>query len=201
MTSSNAKSAVALTANAKMAATNIGKGPGFACMALPGLLVYNCYWKPGGPIEESEGFRARFEADVWRRDNPEVALIKSGNYNAKSPEWGSETRDLRDVKLEFFGASLSLWSHNIGPVPTFAIGGRTSVINVMLAQLPLGMSIRDWRVREDLYSDNGHRYIQFTVNWESRIPAKWMMQKQAGLWQAGGGPKGRCGCWISQIGR
>lgn len=47
---------VALTKTATMAATDSGKGPSFAFMQFPDLLVLNCYWKPGGPIQEFEEF-------------------------------------------------------------------------------------------------------------------------------------------------
>lgn len=43
VTSTNEKSAVALSTTARLAVTEFSRGLGFACMALSGLLVYSCY--------------------------------------------------------------------------------------------------------------------------------------------------------------
>lgn len=37
------------------------------------------------------------------------------------------------------------------------------MVDVTFARLPRGASIRDWRVRADLYSDSDHRYVQFSL--------------------------------------
>lgn len=116
-----------------LAPVESGRSPGFTYMAFPGLLVYSCYWRPGGPLEEFEGFLAGLEVNIRRHAIPEAALIVAGDFNAKSPEWGSETLDARGRALGLFMASLQLWPKNIGSTPTFAVGDRMSCIDVTLA--------------------------------------------------------------------
>lgn len=52
--SSDKKSAVALSPTVVLAPTGSSRGPGFACMTLPGLLVYSCYLRPGCLVTEFE---------------------------------------------------------------------------------------------------------------------------------------------------
>lgn len=157
------KTAIALSSTVNVAATDSSKGPGFACVALSGFLVYSCYWKPGGLLQDFERFLAGLEDDVRRRDNPEAVLIIAGDFNAKSSKWGLDTRNQHGSTLERFSSLLLLWSMKVGSVPTFAIRERSSVINITFARLPTGISIRDWRVRDDLNSNSDHRFIQFAM--------------------------------------
>lgn len=60
----------------------------------------------------------------------------AGDFNAKSPAWGSVTTDARGRFLERFAAALDLWPENVGSVPTFAVGDRSSVVDVTFARLP-----------------------------------------------------------------
>lgn len=41
---------VALLPSANFIAISSGRGRGFACMQFPGLLIYSCYFRPGGPV-------------------------------------------------------------------------------------------------------------------------------------------------------
>lgn len=164
ISSTDGKAAVALSNLAVTAPISHSRGPGFASMLFPDLLVYSCYWRPGGPLNQFEGFLTNLECDIRARANPDVGVIVAGDFNAKSPSWGSDTCDARGQVLERFAASVNLWPVNSGSVPTFSVGDRSSVIDVTLANLIRGSSIRDWRVRDDLYSDSDHRYIQFSIS-------------------------------------
>lgn len=132
VSSLDGKSAVALTATAKLTPVETGSGIGFACMVFPKFVVYSCYWKPGGPLDVFESFLAGLETDVRTRESAGKAIILAGDFNAKSQEWGSAVRDNRGVALELFCASLSLWSENVGSAPTFSVGHRSSVIDVII---------------------------------------------------------------------
>lgn len=169
ISSSDGTAAVALTNTAFTAPTSYGRGLGYALMQFPELLVYSCYWRPGGPLDLFEGFLANLEQDLRARATPDIAVAVAGDFNAKSPSWGSGSSDSRGQLLERFAASVDLWPVNVGSVPTFSAGDRPSVIDVTFANLPRGSSIRDWRVREDLFSDSDHRYVQFTIS--SSMPA------------------------------
>lgn len=77
-TSMDGKVAVALTSSAKMAATDSGRGLGFALMQLPSLLVYSCYWKPGSPLHEFKGFLSGLNADLRSRGVNDRKIIIAG---------------------------------------------------------------------------------------------------------------------------
>lgn len=89
-----------------------------------------------------------------------MVLLVSGDFNAKSLQWGSNVLNARSSTLKQFAAVWDLWPANDGSKPTFAIGNRESVIDVTPARLPRGWSVTDWQVRADLFSDNDRKYIQ-----------------------------------------
>lgn len=95
VSSSDAKAAVALTVTAMMAVTDSGGGPGFAFMLFPGLLVFSCYWRLGGPLHEFEGFLSGLEASLRTHGAEEQDIIVTGDFNAKSRAWSSSVDDAR----------------------------------------------------------------------------------------------------------
>lgn len=56
-----------------------------------------------------------------------MTIIIVGDYNAKSPAWGSTTEDNRGEVLGTFAAAWGLWPENVGSAPTFVVDGRSSV--------------------------------------------------------------------------
>lgn len=145
-----------------MAAVDHGSGPGFAVMQFPDLLVYGCYYRLGGPLVLSETFLAGLERDVRSRYRQDMALIVA--VNAKSPSWGLASGDTRGAALENFMASVAFGSENVGSVPTFVMGDRASVMDVTVARLPRGSSIRDWRMRDDIFIDSDHHYVIYVLS-------------------------------------
>lgn len=136
VSSTDSKATVALTSNLIMAPDDFSKGPGFASMRFTGLLVYSCYWSSGGSTEFFEAFLAELESDIRSRLCPDMDIIVAGDFNAKSPSWGSVATDARGRVLKRFAAALDLWPENVRSVPTFAVGDRSSVIDVTFARLP-----------------------------------------------------------------
>lgn len=110
-------------------------------------------------LDQFEAFLAGLEHDVRIRHRQDMALIVSGDFIAKSPMLGSTLCDAKSRALEGFMASVGLWPENVGSLPTFAVGDRASVIDVTFARLPRGSSIRNWRVRDDVFSDSNHRKV------------------------------------------
>lgn len=68
---------------------------------------------------EFKGYFADMEADIWARHASDSYPIVAGDFNAKSPSWGSRTLDVRGSVLESFAAALDLWLEKIRSVPTF----------------------------------------------------------------------------------
>lgn len=144
-----------------MAVTEFGRGPSFAFMQFPGLLVYSYYCRPGGPLEDFEGFLSGLEVDRKLRMNSVGNIVVGGDFNAKSTAWGSDLEDARGRALGQFAASLGLWPENVGSTPTVAVGDRSSVMDVTFVRLSRRSSISGCRVRDDVYSGSDYRYIQY----------------------------------------
>lgn len=170
VSSADGKAAVALNRTAMLAATDTGRGPGYTFMQFPGLLVFSCYWRPGGPLHEFEGFLSGLNATLRNHVMNDMTVIIAGDFNAKSPTWGSTTEDSRGEVLGTFAAAWRLWLKNVGSTLTFAVGGHTLVIDVTLARYPMGSSVRGWRVRNDVFSDSDHFYIQYSLSLASPPP-------------------------------
>lgn len=69
-----------------------------------------------------------------------VVILVAGDLNAKSKAWGSAVDDWRGDQLARFAAEWGLWPENVGSVPTFAVDGRSSVVDVTHARLSRGSS-------------------------------------------------------------
>lgn len=80
--------------------------------------------------------------------------------------------DARGRILKRFSATLGLRPKNVGVTPTFAVGGCSSVVDVMFAYLPRASTISGWQVQDDIYSDSDHRYIQFTLSSASIVTSR-----------------------------
>lgn len=98
------------------------------------------------------------------RASDDLALIVADDLNAKSAAWGSSTEDPRGEALGRFAAAWGLWPENVGTAPTFEIGDRSSVIDVTFARLPMGSFFRGWKVRNNVFSDSDHYYIQYLLS-------------------------------------
>lgn len=139
-----------------VAAVESDRGSGFALMRFPGFLVYSCYCWPGDPLGDFEGFLSGLEVDLRTRMFSGENIVVGGDFNAKSTAWGSDSENARGRTLEQFTASLGLWPENVNTTPSFAVGDRSSVIDVTFAWLSRGSSIVGWRVQADVFSDSDH---------------------------------------------
>lgn len=136
----------------------------FASMRFSGLSVYTCYWSPGGSIDLFERFLAGLETNMRTRLCPNVSLIVAGDFNARSPLWGSEIGDACSWILERFTVTHSLWPENVGSIPIFAVGNHSTVVDMTLTHLQKGSFIRDWWIRDNIFSDSDHRYVQYPLS-------------------------------------
>lgn len=109
VSSQDAKCSIALSPVANFAAISSGRGVGFAYMQFPGLLVYSCYIRTGGPVAEFGGkCLAGLEENIRTRYVLDSALVVAGDFNAKSPSWGSGILDARGAIIENFAVGLEL---------------------------------------------------------------------------------------------
>lgn len=64
--------------------SRVWQGPRLRVHAVDGLLVKSCYWRPGGPLHEFEGFLSGLEELLRQRGGTELCLIVEGDFIAKS---------------------------------------------------------------------------------------------------------------------
>lgn len=102
--STDGELAVTLTPTTRIAVLGSGRGPGFAFMQFTSLLVSNCYWRPGSPLHEFEGFLSSLEGTLRSLVGTEEALTVAEDFNAKSRAWDSVVEDARGEVLERFAA-------------------------------------------------------------------------------------------------
>lgn len=132
-----------MTSTVQMAAVESGRGPDYAYMQFTGLLVFSCYWRPGGPLREFKGFLLDIEAELRLKLHPELVVMLAGDFNAKSRSWGSSVDNTKSGILEQFAGSMGMLLENVGSVPIFAMGDHVSVVDVTLARLPSGRPSAD----------------------------------------------------------
>lgn len=108
-------------------------------------------------------------------------VLLGGDFNAKSPFWGSATFDARGEALQNWAAQLDLCLLNTGDLPTCVRPQGVSHIDTMWATITVAGETRDWRVMEDTETLSDHPYITFDTG--PRLP-----EERTG----GGTPDGRC---------
>ena len=125
-------------------ATASGKGDGFVWVEVAGVIVYSCYFSPNRPTEEYEEFLSNITRSL--RTLRRKPTIITGDFNAKSPEWGSPWADTRgDITAEW-AAALDLSIVNRGTTPTFRRGESKSIIDLTWANNDAAKLIDAWHV-------------------------------------------------------
>ncbi|XP_076638288.1 uncharacterized protein LOC143350223 [Colletes latitarsis] len=104
------------------------KGNAYVAVEVEAVTVASCYYRPRlsgdefaevlGELEESRG--------NWKRD-----LVLAGDFNAKSPAWGSRTLDVKGGILMELLARMGLEVADTREEYTYEKAGRTSKIDVM----------------------------------------------------------------------
>ncbi|KAL4121986.1 hypothetical protein QTP88_014401 [Uroleucon formosanum] len=164
--SSNGRCSIALTTIAGIGAEESGSGPGFAWLRLGNVRAFSCYWTPNGDsaadrLEAFKGFLDGLDQAIRQGERENETLLVAGDFNAKSAYWGSSVDDSKGETLEFFAASLGLWTNNVGSHPTLQRGASSSVIDVTFSG-PGPYEVVDWEVLDD-YSGSDHNYITFNL--------------------------------------
>lgn len=140
---------------------------GFIWVATKGLRMYSCYCSPNASDADFGGFTRKLE-DSIRSAGCDV--IVAGDFNSKSPEWGSPKEDKRGKWLADLAASLGLIVCNDGRKPTFVRGSSESHIDLTFISQSSAGRVSGWEVLEE-ESLSLHRYISFSVDATSNRPS------------------------------
>ncbi|XP_046424448.1 uncharacterized protein LOC124181695 [Neodiprion fabricii] len=157
--------AILATNNIPGTLTLEGRGEGFVWARTSGLTIYSCYFSPNVAPIDFEAQLDRLKASIRTASG---RIIVAGDFNAKSPSWGSSKLDPRGQAVVEFLARLDLHPVNEGGAPTWqrVSTGSGSVIDITAGSLEVAAEFQGWRVLEDeTLSD--HRCI--AMRW---LPAK-----------------------------
>ncbi|XP_046424562.1 uncharacterized protein LOC124181884 [Neodiprion fabricii] len=141
-----------------------GKGAGYVWARVSGLTIFSCYYSPNEAIEEFERQLDDLEGAVRAVG---TKTLVAGDFNAKSPNWGSSKWDKRGRVVADFLARLDLIPVNEGTAPTWqrASTRASSVIDLTAGTPGVAAEEMGWRVLDD-ESLSDHRYIY--MKWKPR---------------------------------
>lgn len=126
---------------------------------IEGVRVYSCYFSPNDDYDDFISQLDDLEESL-RTAHGEVLV--AGDFNSKSPEWGSRKLDKRGEAVSEMIARMDLIVLNKGNAFTFRRGTTGSVIDITLASSGIAARTSAWRVLEDL-SLSDHQYIEFSI--------------------------------------
>ncbi|XP_025192464.1 uncharacterized protein LOC112592575, partial [Melanaphis sacchari] len=141
---------------------NIQRDLEFVSVRINGVQVYSCYASPNKTQAEFNNFLQRLEDSV-RAVPPGVPVLVTGDFNARSADWGDWVSNQRGGELNDLFQSLELVILNTGSTPTFNRGAG-SIVDVTTASSTLARRIGHWRVMTDIYNGSDHHYIQFSMD-------------------------------------
>ncbi|KAJ3640617.1 hypothetical protein Zmor_027169 [Zophobas morio] len=123
-----------------------GKGEGFVWIKFSEWVLYGCYISPNIDI----GRYTKFLDDLGESVNTwEGEVVVAGDFNAKSPLWGSPiVNDPRGRLVEDWMAERCMVCHNCGNAPTFRRGDQKSHIDLTLSTEGVARRMKEWRVLE-----------------------------------------------------
>uniref|UniRef100_A0A6M2DQW1 Putative 115 kDa protein in type-1 retrotransposable element n=1 Tax=Xenopsylla cheopis TaxID=163159 RepID=A0A6M2DQW1_XENCH len=146
--------------NKQVMVSDRGYGDGYAWIKIRGTYIMSVYLSPNDSISEFRQKLADIENTI-RGFTDEV--IVAGDFNAKSPEWGTDFSDTRGNEVADLIARLDLTVLNIGATSTFRRPGfRESVLDITLASSKIANKVQDWNVSEQ-YTGSDHQSITFWI--------------------------------------
>ncbi|KYB29499.1 hypothetical protein TcasGA2_TC032967 [Tribolium castaneum] len=137
-----------------------GKGLGFVWIDTGECIIYSCYISPNVETVIAERALRNLVGSIGSHGGK--PCVVTGDFNAKSPEWGGETQDERGRLLSEWLATLNCVVYNDGIKPTFLKGRYQSWIDVTFSTENAARWVRNWTVEEEeTLSD--HQFITFQL--------------------------------------
>ncbi|KYB24913.1 hypothetical protein TcasGA2_TC034914, partial [Tribolium castaneum] len=135
-----------------------GSGSGFTWISTSVVTVYSCYISPNSTIGEFINVLESLTTSMQTQSDP---VIVTGDFNAKSTEWGMPYSDRRGSLLADWIAQHDLTAVNKHDEYTFQRGRAQSIIDLTLVPTYLVHKLSNWRTL-DAESLSDHKYIAFT---------------------------------------
>lgn len=105
-------------------------GEGFVCLKWEHWRLIGCYVSPNISLAEYDKHLDSLAEEIKSED---TEVVIAGDFNAKSPVWGSAVTDTRGEHLTEWAAELGLNVINKGDTPTFQRGASRSFIDITWA--------------------------------------------------------------------
>ncbi|KAK9685676.1 Endonuclease-reverse transcriptase [Popillia japonica] len=105
-------------------------GEGFVCLKWEHWRLIGCYVSPNISLAEYDKHLDNLAEEIKSED---TEVVIAGDFNAKSPVWGSAVTDTRGEHLTEWAAELGLNVINKGDTPTFQRGASRSFIDITWA--------------------------------------------------------------------
>ena len=118
-----------------------------------------CYYSsPNIPLDKYREDIDKMMQEVTSSPKEAVAM---GDFNGKSPQWGSPTSDMRgEYWIDWIAAS-DMVVHNDGRIPTWSRGRSESYIDITCSTQKIASHIKEWEVSmEESLSDHRHIFFQ-----------------------------------------
>jgi len=140
----DAGSRAAIAVVSGIAVDKIGPpSPGFRWLEIKGYRLCSCYISPNVRFPEFEAFLSNLEASVMGATGP---VVIAGDFNSKSPEWGSPIEDRRGRALADLLAALGLAVCNEGNEPTFVRGASESHLDLTIVSQASVRNVTGWKI-------------------------------------------------------
>lgn len=155
-----ATAAIWIPPASRLISRSSGKGNGFVWALLDNnVTIVSCYLTPSDSIEDFQNKLDEIEDNLRALEGP---VILAGDFNARSPEWGTRNLDSRGKRITQMAARVGLTVANKGNVPTFRRPGAEGTIpDVTLVSDRFANRVKNWRVLE-IYTASDHQYISYS---------------------------------------
>lgn len=120
-----------------------GNGSSFSYISTRNVTIYSCYSSGNEEMSNLENMLHEVQARIKMRR--EKAII-TGDFHAKSPQWGMNFTDLRGQVVVDWMATCSLNVANKGKKPTFSSGSYGSILDLTITTEDV--YIEQWEVSD-----------------------------------------------------
>ncbi|XP_041973441.1 uncharacterized protein LOC121729121, partial [Aricia agestis] len=148
---------------------NTTRGHGFVVANLGTLTVVGVYFSPNRAIADFEALLLRLTAVVEGSNHP---VVVAGDFNAKSPMWGSSVTNARGRVIEDWLTTTGLVLANRGTASTCVRRQGESIVDLTLVSPTIARRISEWQVLSRTETLSDHLYIRFVVSARTTEPSR-----------------------------
>ncbi|KAI5735555.1 hypothetical protein M8J77_020038 [Diaphorina citri] len=142
-----------------------GSGNGLSWIETGNIRIISCYMSPNQEENELEDILESLSECIRQGSGKEILI--GGDFNAKSPLWGSLRTDARGRIVAEWIASENLTILNWGGIPTFRRRDQESHLDITVCSSSLGNRIK-WKILDNEETGSDHQYIEIEIEEQRR---------------------------------